>query len=497
MILISYRPLFTMQATPEIHGDGASSGAAILGPVKDGAQATVSHGTPLGPDYGGAAVTANSQVKYCRRDLSKHFDQDTTSCNMIGEGSDRGNLDAQTKPDIDVSFNNLNFDDNLDRDDDIDSTMTESKDGDNEREDLESTGKMMDRTWVDNTDTEIKKKRQTAAEIWEQMKDTDKDWTEVLSAGAKRKLKERQIDEHKEENINIDDLDLFKGSKRSIGYDRRMRLKKAKLMREKEARDQDPLQQEVEDTYLSRESFSDIVRKKDRYMFDVKIRSTYTQEEQKISQEQLDNLDLQLLNAYMEHVQKYGDSFEYDAVAGFSKETGVGWLSAATKEMAEFIFNVSKKLEPEEKDDDIDTLEYYIYPAEERVYRNMWTTVHNKWRKYTQEQLSLMIRACNPLLKYKEEGVSKFFHFKVYEMGPSNPAGFFKLGLQVDERIINQLKNPKVMGRLRLGFGNMILHGSNIESEVKESIRQSIVDQIESVRRGVRAISMGPMTNRQ
>ena len=114
MILISYIPLFTMQATPEIHGDGASSGAAILGPVKDGAQATVSHGTPLGPDYGGAAVTANSQVKYCRRDLLKHFDQDTTSCNMIGEGSDRGNLDAQTKPDIDVSFNNLNFDDNLD-----------------------------------------------------------------------------------------------------------------------------------------------------------------------------------------------------------------------------------------------------------------------------------------------------------------------------------------------------------------------------------------------
>ena len=113
-------------------------------------------------------------------------------------------------------------------------------------------------------------------------------------------------------------------------------------MREKEARDQDPLQQEVEDTYLSRESFSDIVRKKDRYMFDVKIRSTYTQEEQKITQEQLDNLDLQLLKAYMEHIQKYGDSFEYDAVAGFSKETGVGWLSAATKEMAEFIINVSK-----------------------------------------------------------------------------------------------------------------------------------------------------------
>ena len=92
-----------MNATPEGTSDwgaNGANGAGTLGPVKDGASATVSRGTPLGPGYGGPNVTANSQVTDCRRDLSKLFDQDTTRSTLNGEGRDRGNLDAQSKIDI-------------------------------------------------------------------------------------------------------------------------------------------------------------------------------------------------------------------------------------------------------------------------------------------------------------------------------------------------------------------------------------------------------------
>ena len=119
-----------MYATPEGTSDGSASGAngaGTLGPVKDGASATVGHGTPLGPGYGGPNVTANSQVTDCRRDLSKSFDQDTTRCTMNGDGRDRGNLDAQSKIDINESLNKLNFGEEiLDVDDENDLTMTET-----------------------------------------------------------------------------------------------------------------------------------------------------------------------------------------------------------------------------------------------------------------------------------------------------------------------------------------------------------------------------------
>ena len=187
---------------------------------------------------------------------------------------------------------------------------------------------------------------------------------------------------------------------------------------------------------------------------------------------------------------------EYDAVAGYSKETGVGWLSAGTKDMAEFILNVAKTLKPPEQDDEVDPLEYYIYLAEDRVYRNMWTSVHGKWTNYTLEQLTMRIKVCNPILKYKEDGVTRFYHFKVHEIGPLNSAGFFKIGLQVDERIINKLKNPAINGKLKLGFSDLLLHGSNVEQEVKAAIRQRIVDEIETVRTGFKAIALAPGNSR-
>ncbi len=455
-----------MSATPEVTRDGETGGATsvgLLGPAKaSGVQATAGLSTPPGPGYGGAGVSTNSQVNYCRRDLSKQFDQDTTICNLNGEGRDRGNLDAQTKVDIDVTLDNLTFNDTFE-DEETDLTMTESI-GDNSKEDLETTGKTLDRTWIEPTETETKKKRKTAAEIWKELEGNEKDWTDVLSKEAKRKIREKEntiID-----STNDDTFDFIKGSKRTIGYDRRMRLKRAKFAREQEVNSQDPLHQEVEDLYLNRESFADIVQKKERMMFDVKIRRQYTQEEQKITQEQLDNFDLKLLEEYMEFVKKHGDTFEYDAVAGYSKETGVGWLSVATKEMAEFVINAHKNIEPQEGEDEIDPLEYYIYPVEDRVFRNMWTSIHGKWVRYTQESLTARIMACNNILKYKEEGVTKFFHFKVVEMGKPNQAGFLKIGVQVDERLINVLKNPTIKGRIKLGFSELILHGSNVEREV-------------------------------
>ena len=493
-----------MYATPEGTSDGSASGAngaGTLGPVKDGASATVGRGTPLGPGYGGPNVTANSQVTDCRRDLSKFFDQDTTRCTMNGDGRDRGNLDAKSKIDINESLNKLNFGEELlDADDENDLTMTETDKeptaNESVLEDLETTGKTMDRTWIGDKETETKKKRQTCAEIWEKMKDNEGEWTDILSREAKRKMTENRTQELNNDDINTDDFDIFKGSKRSIGYERRMRLKKAKTSREMEVRAEDPLQQEVIDTYLSKESFSDIVRKKERYMFEVKVRSTYAMEEAKLTQAQLDELDLQLLGAYMEHIQQFGDNFEYDAVAGYSKETGVGWLSAGTKDMAEFIINVAKTLKPPEQDDEVDPLEYYIYLAEDRVYRNMWTSVHGKWTNYTLEQLTMRIKVCNPILKYKEDGVTRFYHFKVHEIGPLNSAGFFKIGLQVDERIINKLKNPAINGKLKLGFSDLLLHGSNVEQEVKAAIRQRIVDEIETVRTGFKAIALAPGNSR-
>ena len=91
----------------------------------------------------------------------------------------------------------------------------------------------------------------------------------------------------------------------------------------------------------------------------------------------------------MDFIQQNGESFEYDAVAGYSKETGVGWLSAGTKEMAEFVLNATKNLKLQDQDDEIDPLEYYIYLAEDRVFRMMWTTVHEKWINYTRESRSV------------------------------------------------------------------------------------------------------------
>jgi hypothetical protein len=92
--------------------------------------------------------------------------------------------------------------------------------------------------------------------------------------------------------------------------------------------------------------------------------------------------------------------------------------------------------------------------------------------------------------------LTKFFHFKVVEMGKPNQAGFLKIGVQVDERLINVLKNPTIKGRIKLGFSELILHGSNVEREVKAAIRQGLINEIETVRSSFKAITMADGVSR-
>ena len=49
---------------------------------------------------------------------------------------------------------------------------------------------------------------------------------------------------------------------------------------------------------------------------------------------------------------------------------------------------------------------------------------------------------------------------------------------------------------MKLGFSDLLLHGSNVDKEVKEAIRQRIVSEIETVRSSFRAIAIVPGSSR-